>query len=78
MPLIPALGNRVEVGSRWEGTQISEFEASLLYIVSSMPCRVTQCDLVKRTKKVTRIRKASIELVVEPGNAIYVVPALGK
>jgi hypothetical protein len=41
--LIPALGGR--------GRQISEFEASLVYRVSSRTTRATQRNLVSKTKK---------------------------
>jgi hypothetical protein len=43
MPLIPALGGR--------GRQISEFEASLVYRMSSRTARATQRNPVLKKKK---------------------------
>jgi hypothetical protein len=42
MPLIPAL---------WKGRQISEFEASLVYRVSSRTARATQKNPVSKNQK---------------------------
>jgi hypothetical protein len=46
MALIPALGSR----GRW----ISEFKASLVYIVSSRTARATKRDFLKNNKKQTK------------------------
>jgi hypothetical protein len=54
MPLIPALGGR--------GRQISEFEASLVYKVSSRTARATQRNPVsKNQKKKKKVRWRAIE-----------------
>jgi hypothetical protein len=50
MPLIPALG------SQWQ-TDFSEFEASLVYRVSSRTARAIQTKFVLKTKKKKREKK---------------------
>ena len=53
-PLIPALGRQ----SRW----ISEFEASLVYIVSSRAARATQRNPVLKKKKAIKLYRLNFML----------------
>jgi hypothetical protein len=49
MPLIPALGRK--------GRQISEFEGSLVYRVSSRTARATQRNLVSKNNKQNKTKE---------------------